>query len=229
MASPTPQASLECGSSLPLSALRVFPIQSSLRPPIGGRVEGDLPRISWRRILSEASPEKAVASYRSSKAAAPRCRGSSIPTGCAARWHLRRRRRPWSAEARFRFRLSVSSRFSQACGRRWGEESRVTFHRISWRRILSEASPEKAVASYRAPKRLRRGAGAAQSRPAAPHDGISDAAGVPGVRKLASAFGSPCLPGSAKPAAAGWGEESRVTFCEFRGDGYFPRPLRRKR
>ncbi|MFZ0428437.1 MAG: hypothetical protein WAO20_09995 [Acidobacteriota bacterium] len=54
----------------------------------------------------------------------------------------------------------------------------MTFHRISWRRILSEASPQKAVASYRSPKRLRRGAGAVQSRPAAPHECISGAAGA---------------------------------------------------
>ncbi len=168
MASPTPQASLECGSSLPLSVLRVFPVQSSQRPPMGRRVEDDLVRIPWRRILSEASPEKAVASYRSPKrlrrgagAASIHdrlCRTMASPTPQA------------SLECGSSLPLSVLRVFPVQSSQRppMGRRVEGDLVRIPWRRILSEASPEKAVASYRSPKRLRRGAGAVQSRPAAP-------------------------------------------------------------
>ncbi len=63
----------------------------------------------------------------------------------------------------------------------------------------TEASPEKAAASYRSPKRLRRGAPTAQSQSgfAALSTLAADAAGVLGARKLASAFDPP---GTHKPA-----------------------------
>ncbi len=166
---------------------------------------------------TEASPEKAVASYRSPKRL--RRGGGAAPSRPAALHSvvLRRRRRPWSAEACFRFRFdrrthtASHSRAAESSPPKLGEHPQT------------EASPQKAAASYRSPKRLRRGGGAAPSKPAALLSVSSDAAGVLGARKLASAFDSPGAPTPTRTA------EPPSHPRRSPGSPRKPRPLRRKR
>ncbi len=211
MPSPTPQASLERGSLLPLSIRPGRPcrLAQAARRGIPAEARG----ASANRGLSAESGSK----LPQSKAASPRWRGRSIQSGWAVLLLLRRRRRPWSAGACSRFRSARDahagwrSRRAEASPPKPGEHPQT------------EASPQKAAASCRSPKRLRRGGGAGQSRAAGPSCCSSDAAGVLGARELASAFDPP---GTPMPAgAAGAPRHPRRSPGSIRK----PRPLRRKR
>ena len=83
--------------------------------------------------------------------------GGSIQSGGAALLHLRRRRRPWKRGSL----LPLSVRPEHPC-----RLPPAASLRRNPGAPPTETPPQKAAASYRSPKRLRRGVGAAQSGPA---------------------------------------------------------------
>ncbi len=143
----------------------------------------------------------------------PRWRSSLVQGGCGARWHPRRRRRPWSAEACFRFRFARRTH-TDSHSQATAAEARAHLGPRPLHGKRQQAAAVQggfaAAAEQFSPRRLWL------------HAGTPDAAGVPGVRELAPAFGSP---GTPMPTPTGAG---RPTPAEARAH-LGPRPLHGKR
>ncbi len=96
---PTPQASLERGSLLPLSIRRSHPSRHARPgPPTHPR------RSPGEHTEPRPLAQKAVASYRSPKRLRRGAGAGQSQRASALQYRLRRRRRPWSAGACSRFR-----------------------------------------------------------------------------------------------------------------------------